>query len=124
MARVRKASLVLRLALYGCPNRPFFHIVAGKRRAARNRYIYEQLGVYDPMPNEHNEKVVSLNIDRIKYWLAHGAEPKKSVAVLLGLAGILPVHPYSIEIARRNRENPNTASELDGITDDVEEEEE
>ena len=75
------------------------------------------------MPNEHNEKVVSLNIDRIKYWLAHGAEPKKSVAILLGLAGILPVHPYSIEIARRNRKNPNTESEQDGITEDVEEQE-
>ena len=41
----RKPSVVLRLALYGCPNRPFFHIVAGKRRAARNRYIYEQVCV-------------------------------------------------------------------------------
>ena len=39
----RKPNVVLRLALYGCPNRPFFHIVAGKRRAARNRYIYEQV---------------------------------------------------------------------------------
>ncbi|CAB3996472.1 28S ribosomal S16, mitochondrial-like [Paramuricea clavata] len=124
MARVRKPSVVLRLALYGCPNRPFFHIVAGKRRAARNRYIYEQLGVYDPMPNEHNEKVATLNIERIKYWLAHGAEPKKSVAVLLGLAGILPVHPYSVEVARRNRENPVTDSGQDSITEDTEEQEE
>ncbi|XP_028407672.1 probable 28S ribosomal protein S16, mitochondrial [Dendronephthya gigantea] len=121
MARVRKPSVVLRLALYGCPNRPFFHIVAGKRRAARNRYIYEQLGVYDPMPNEHNEKIVSLNIDRIKYWLAHGAEPKKPVSVLLGLAGILPVHPYSIEVARRNRENPKTGGNEDSIPEDEEE---
>ena len=45
MAKARKASVVLRLALHGCPNRPFFHIVAGKRRAARNRHIYEQVSV-------------------------------------------------------------------------------
>ena len=34
------------------------------------------------------------------------------------------MHPYSIEIARRNRENPNTQSEQDNITEDEEEQEE
>lgn len=35
----------------------------------RNDHPIEQLGTYDPMPNEYHEKLVSLNIERIRYWL-------------------------------------------------------
>ncbi|XP_031557876.1 probable 28S ribosomal protein S16, mitochondrial [Actinia tenebrosa] len=101
---MKKSLIALRLALYGCKNRPFFCIVATHRRKARNRGYFEQIGTFDPMPNDRNEKLVSLNVDRIKYWLSVGAEPSRPVGMLLGLAGILPVQPHSIEIARRNRE--------------------
>lgn len=107
-----KPSLVtLRLALYGCTNRPFYYIVATHRKKARNRGYYEQIGTFDPLPNDRNEKLVSLNVDRIKYWLSVGAQPSRPVGMLLGLAGILPVHPHSVEIARRNRETQAVADQ-------------
>lgn len=46
--------------------------------------VIEQLGSYDPMPNQHNEKLVSLNLERIYYWLGKGAVASKPVEELLG----------------------------------------
>jgi small subunit ribosomal protein S16 len=56
------------------------------------------------MPNEQNEKLVALKLDRIRYWLGVGAQPTNPVAKLLGLAGVLPVHPRSYLEAARSRE--------------------
>nr|XP_054754312.1 28S ribosomal protein S16, mitochondrial-like [Lytechinus pictus]XP_054756203.1 28S ribosomal protein S16, mitochondrial-like [Lytechinus pictus] len=96
--------VMLRLARHGCTNRPFYHIVAIHNKFARNSgRALEQLGTYDPMPNNHNEKLVSLNVERLKYWLAVGAHPTSPVSHLLGLSGLLPVHPRTYVIARRAR---------------------
>lgn len=77
--------VMLRLARHGCTNRPFFHLVAIHNKFARNSgRALEQLGTFDPMPNNHNEKLVSLNVERIKYWLAIGAHPTPPVSHLLG----------------------------------------
>ena len=99
----KKSFYTLRLQYHGCTNRPFFHIVATKRRIARDRGHYEQVGTYDPLPNTRNEKLVSLNIDRIKYWLAEGAEPSRPVQELLGLAGIYPIRSTTVMKAEQNR---------------------
>lgn len=63
----------------------------------------EQLGTYDPMPNNHNEKLVSFNFERVKHWMARGATPTRPVSMLLGLSGFLPLHPMSTVLARRAR---------------------
>ena len=78
-------SLAIRLALHGCANRPFYHIVVIQTQRARNSRAIEQLGSFDPMPNKHNEKLVALNFDRLKFWMAHGAELTLPVGKLLGL---------------------------------------
>jgi small subunit ribosomal protein S16 len=44
----------------------------------------EQVGTYDPLVNAHGEKLVSLNIERINYYLAQGIKVDTSVAQLLG----------------------------------------
>ena len=88
---MKKPLNTIRLAYHGCPNRPFFHIVATRRRIARNRGAYEQIGTYDPLPNSRNEKLVALNMDRIKYWLSQGATTSKPVTRLFELAGIFPL---------------------------------
>ncbi|KAK6180343.1 hypothetical protein SNE40_012514 [Patella caerulea] len=63
----------------------------------------EQLGTYDPMPNMFNEKLVSVNFERIQYWLGKKAEISRPVEHLLGLCGFLPIHPTSYLEATRNR---------------------
>ena len=101
---MKKPFNTLRLAYYGCPNRPFYHIIATKRLIARNRGYYEQVGTYDPMPNDKNEKVIALNMDRIKYWLGEGCSVSKPVSRLLGLAGIFPIDEKTITTARLIKE--------------------
>lgn len=63
----------------------------------------EQVGTYDPIPNIHNERLVSFNFERIQYWIAKGAQISTPIAELLGLSGYLPVHPRSYMRAWRNR---------------------
>ncbi|XP_041128743.1 28S ribosomal protein S16, mitochondrial-like isoform X1 [Polyodon spathula] len=93
--------VVIRLALGGCTNRPFYRIVAAYNKRARDSKHLEQLGSFDPLPNTHNEKLVSLNFERIKYWIACGAHPTKPVAKLLGLSGFFPLHPMTVTKAER-----------------------
>ncbi|KAK5934170.1 hypothetical protein CgunFtcFv8_014588 [Champsocephalus gunnari] len=97
--------VVLRFALAGHKqaNRPFYRIVAAYNKRARDGKYLEQLGSYDPLPNICNEKLVSLNFDRIKYWIGCGAHTTKPVAKLLGLAGFFPLHPMTITDAERQR---------------------
>ena len=106
----------LRLAYYGCPNRPFFHIVATKKRIARNRGYYEQVGTYDPMANDRGEKLVALNMDRIKYWLSQGAGVTNPVLRLFGLAGIFPLNSRTLNAAERNRKRLENKDEEDKVS--------
>ncbi|XP_050356824.1 probable 28S ribosomal protein S16, mitochondrial [Nymphalis io] len=110
-----KAAKSIRLLRHGCTNRPFFHISVTQRRRPNKLPVIEQLGSYDPMPNMDNEKLVALNLERIKYWLGHGAHVTPPVAELLGLAGFFPIHPRSYMTAWRKRatERENQAKEAE-----------
>nr|CAD7414979.1 unnamed protein product [Timema poppensis] len=99
----RLSPKVIRFARYGCANRPFFHIVVMETKKGQHTQCIEQIGSFDPLTNKYNEKLVSLNFERIKYWIGHGAIPSTPVAELLGLAGFFPVHPRTYMTAWRNR---------------------
>lgn len=66
--------------------------------------MIEQLGTYDPLPNQYNEKLIALNYERIRFWIGNGAEVSRPVAQLLGLSGFYPIHPVSYVQAWRNRQ--------------------
>ena len=55
-----------------------------------------QLGTYHPVPSKDGVKELTLNSDRIKYWLSVGAQPSERVKWLLGKAEILPPAPYKL----------------------------
>lgn len=114
------------LALFGCANRPFYHVCVFPDRALGRRYegnIIEQLGTFDPLPNSRNEKLVSLNFGRLKYWIgerdAHISVP---VLELLGLSGLFPIHPKTFIRARHNRESVSTPLNSSKNTESLEEE--
>lgn len=46
--------------------------------------VIEQLGSYDPIPNERNEKYLAFNFERIRFWLGQGAIVSDPVAEILG----------------------------------------
>mmetsp|Transcript_11684 Transcript_11684/g.24136 ORF Transcript_11684/g.24136 Transcript_11684/m.24136 type:complete len:124 (-) Transcript_11684:121-492(-) len=83
----------LRLQRYGRKNLPFYRLVAADAKSPRDGRCIEYLGTYNPNPNKHDEKLVTLNVERIKYWLVVGAQPTETVAKLLGNCSILPAKP-------------------------------
>nr|ADD38673.1 Probable 28S ribosomal protein S16, mitochondrial [Lepeophtheirus salmonis] len=96
----------MRIALVrsGCSNRPFFTIQVKWNIDETKVEGFEQIGSWDPMPNNCGEQLIGIDIKRLLYWLAKGAEPTKFVSEILGLGGILPIHPRSYLKAFRTRQ--------------------
>ena len=76
-------SVALRLSRGGSKKRPFFRIVAADIRAPRDGRYLERLGTYNPMKNKDDPQRITLNIERIKYWLSVGAKPTERVQKFL-----------------------------------------
>ena len=72
----------IRMKKMGRRHRPFFRICAMDSRTPRDGRPIEELGIYDPMVQEKEERV-KLNSERIRYWLSVGAQPSDKVAVLI-----------------------------------------
>lgn len=72
----------IRMMCLGRKHRPFYRIVATDARQARDGRYLEELGSYDPMVPNTDERV-KLKAERVKYWLGVGAKPSEKTAVLL-----------------------------------------
>jgi small subunit ribosomal protein S16 len=70
------------MKLLGRKHRPYYRIVAIDARQPRDGRVLEELGSYDPMVKNTDERV-RLKPDRIKYWVSVGAQPSEKVSVLL-----------------------------------------
>jgi small subunit ribosomal protein S16 len=73
----------IRLARHGRRNLPYYHIVVANARTARNSKPLEQIGTFNPIPNETGQKAINLNFERAKYWLTVGAQPSEMVEKIL-----------------------------------------
>jgi small subunit ribosomal protein S16 len=71
----------IRMKKLGRKHRAYFRIVAIDGRQPRDGRIIEELGAYDPMIKNTDERV-RLKPDRIKYWLSVGAKPSEKVEIL------------------------------------------
>src|SRR4029077_18471868 len=69
------------MKMMGRKHRPFFRIVAIDSRQPRDGRVLEELGTYDPMVHNTDERV-KLVPDRVKYWMGVGALPSEKCAVL------------------------------------------
>lgn len=72
----------IRMKKLGRKHRPFFRICATDARSPRDGRVIEELGTYDPMIPETDARV-TLNVERVQYWLGVGAQPSEKVAVLI-----------------------------------------
>ncbi|MEP3276453.1 MAG: 30S ribosomal protein S16 [Stappiaceae bacterium] len=93
-------ALKIRLARGGSKKRPFYRIVVADIRAPRDGRFIEKLGTYNPLLPKDSEQRVTMNEERIKHWLSHGAKPTDRVNRFLDAADILKREP---------RNNPNKA---------------
>src|SRR3954467_924648 len=65
----------------GRKHRSYFRIVAIDSRQPRDGRVIEELGSYDPMVKNTDERV-RLRPARIKYWMSVGALPSEKCSVL------------------------------------------
>jgi small subunit ribosomal protein S16 len=72
----------IRMKLMGRKHRPYYRIVAIDGRQPRDGRVIEELGSYDPMVKNTDERV-KLKLDRVDYWTGVGAQPSDNVAVLV-----------------------------------------
>lgn len=77
----------LRLKRFGRRHRAFFRLNAVDSHRPRDGRVLEELGWYDPVADAP-DKQVSLNRERIEYWLSVGAQPSDTVRDLLTRHGI------------------------------------
>ena len=78
-------AMKLRLTRMGCKKRPFYRIVAMNSETRRDGRALEYLGYYNPMVDPAEIKVDG---EKVRAWLARGAEPTDTVRSLLHKAGI------------------------------------
>jgi small subunit ribosomal protein S16 len=82
-------AMKIRLARGGSKKRPHYSIVAADSRMPRDGRFIEKLGVYNPLLAKDDENRVKIDLDKVKAWLAKGAQPTDRVARFLEAAGVL-----------------------------------
>jgi small subunit ribosomal protein S16 len=85
--------VVIRLARAGTKKRPFYHVVAADSRFPRDGRFIERLGFFNPLLAKDNELRLRLDMDKVKDWIAKGAQPSDRVARFLDAAGIKKREP-------------------------------
>ncbi len=70
----------IRLRRMGSNKKPFFRIVAADVRSANAGNFLDELGWYEPGKKTDNYK---LDVAKTEQWIAKGAQPSETVAVLL-----------------------------------------
>jgi small subunit ribosomal protein S16 len=93
-------AVVIRMARAGAKKRPFYHIVAADSRAPRDGRFIERLGYFNPLLPKDNAERLKLDIDKVKSWIAKGAQPSDRVLRFLDAAGVMK---------REKRNNPKRA---------------
>lgn len=73
-------ATVIRLKRMGSNKKPFFRIVVADKQFPRDGRFIEELGYYNPIKKDNN---VTVNLERVDYWVSKGAKPSETVQSLL-----------------------------------------
>ena len=92
--------LKIRMARAGTKKRPKYHIVVADSRSPRDGRFIERLGHFNPLLPKDSEARLKLDMDKVKAWLAKGAQPSDRVMRFLDAAGVKK---------RETRNNPEKA---------------
>ena len=74
----------IRLARHGTKKRPFYRIVVADGENPRDGRFLEKVGTYDP---KFDPAKVTVQTERVQYWIDHGATPSDTVKSLLKREG-------------------------------------
>jgi len=88
------------MARAGTKKRPFYHVVVADSRAPRDGRFIERLGYFNPLLPKDKTERLKLDMDKVKAWIAKGAQPSDRVMRFLDAAGV---------VKREKRNNPEKA---------------
>src|SRR5690348_16018128 len=90
-------AVVIRMMRAGAKKRPFYRIVVADSRRQRDGRFVEILGYYDPLVKPFAVKV---DAEKVKGWIALGAQPSVQAASLFRKQGILASRPSKPKAAK------------------------
>ena len=79
-------AVKIRLRRMGAKKAPFYRVVVADSRYPRDGRFIEELGYYNPC-TEPSE--VKIDGEKVKQWIANGAQPTDTVKALLKKNGII-----------------------------------
>lgn len=94
----------IRLSRAGTKKRPYYRIVVTNSRNPRDSKIIENIGTYSPLLTSEDNKRVSINEERAKYWLSVGAQMSNRVHLFFNRAGLVVTKPVQ-RAARKPRKD-------------------
>ena len=76
----------IRLHRMGAKKAPFYRIVVADSRYPRDGRFIEEIGTYNPLMQPAEVKV---DAEKVKTWIANGAQPTDTVKALLKKSGVI-----------------------------------
>jgi small subunit ribosomal protein S16 len=86
----------IRMQRLGRRNRPFYRIAVAEKNTRRNGPVIEQLGFYDPIAKDP-AKQLKLDHERVKFWIAKGAQPSDTCRDFFGKLGLIDVKAWEAD---------------------------
>ena len=74
--------VTIRLSRGGAKKRPFYTVVVTDSRNRRDGRYIERIGFFNPIASGQDVRL-SLNQERVQYWLGVGAQPSDRVSSLI-----------------------------------------
>ncbi len=93
-------STRIRLSRGGRKNAPFYRIVVANSTSPRDGKFIEKVGTYNPLLEKDR---VTINKERIEYWLGTGATPSERVSIFLNQLGVKGADKYKPEFEPRKK---------------------
>lgn len=75
----------IRLRRAGSANNQIWRIVVADKRSPRDGRTIETIGSYNPQTEPSQ---ITIDTERAKHWIEHGAQPSRTVAKLLRTEGV------------------------------------
>ncbi|MBA3515558.1 MAG: 30S ribosomal protein S16 [Pyrinomonadaceae bacterium] len=68
----------------GAKKRPSYRVVVKEKQSKRDGAYLENIGTYNPT---REPAEINLDMDRVRYWIANGAQPTGTVSRLIKASG-------------------------------------
>ena len=74
--------VTIRLSRTGAKKRPFYHLNVAESSARRDGRFIERVGYFNPIATGKAMRL-SVDLERVDYWISVGAQPSERVAALI-----------------------------------------